>query len=495
MSYNKRGHVAYKKAKAEPLVTNPQQTTMSSFATEPSTVLDKAYIQWAEDNLQIERDQRLEIRVLDEDERGIFTVDMIPKDTTLAKIPFNALLTVYSAKNIPELKTWISNPQVQEDDLLSVLLLYHQLLGSSSRWQPHIQLLPKQYHSVINYNDEELEKIKGCNLYVIAVRWKEQVRDDYQRITQFIEQQIAKQPSHRVFFDRINLTYERYLWGLSCIWSRFISIQYSKSALTPTQMIRAMVPLIDLLNHRHDAKIGHHFLVKDNHFHVFTGEDLPANQEIFLSYGNVTNARLLMLYGFTSLTNPYDSVIIYASMNPEEGLPLNATAAQKSEQLIIHKLKCKILENHRILPASSTSPSSSSPMSFPLYYRNLSKELMIFLRLQHVTSAEMRSKFSFINENISTKLSKENELKALTNLRDVLQGMQQEYNRSVEEDESELATLGFLSDTSTSERKATTPFIPPKHHNIHSLILTYSEKKILKSVLAIIQDQITTLEQ
>jgi hypothetical protein len=450
-----------------------------------NSMLDESYLNWIETGLKIEYDRRLEVRILDVDERGIFGKAKIPSNSVLATIPFESLLTVYSAKEIPEIRSWISSPSIREDDLLSILILYHQCLSQSSKFSEHIKLLPKEYHNIINYSDADLERIKGSNLYVVAQRWKMQVQDDFRQILS----STTGNKALCVFFEKINFTFERYVWALSTIWSRFISVQYENN-----QIVRAMVPFIDLLNHSITSPISHHYSKADNSFTVKTNSEILPSQEIFLNYGNPSNYRLLMLYGFCLLSNPHNEVTLYATMNQLSEETNNE--AKRKENVIIHKLRCKILENYKVQIAPNEN-GNGHYANFRLSYQTVPNELLIFLRLQQVPNEEVRNSFKTVNEHISDLISKDNEFKALTNLKNVLIDMLKSYSTTLTEDESELMQLGLMRRDGVSspllfpvdEKK----FIPPMQHHIHSLVLVYGEKVILTSIIEIIDQRLSLL--
>ena len=71
---------------------------------------------------------------------------------------------------------------INEDDILSLLLLFEKLKGIESKWSMHINLLPIKYDSLPNYNDDDLDFIKGCHLYNIGKKWKLQIKHDYETL-------------------------------------------------------------------------------------------------------------------------------------------------------------------------------------------------------------------------------------------------------------------------------------------------------------------------
>ncbi len=73
---------------------------------------------------------------------------------------------------------------LREDDCLSLLLLYEKHdKKHESKWWKHIELLPIHYDSIIYYNDDEMELIRGTNLYVIAKVWQKQIHNDYEELS------------------------------------------------------------------------------------------------------------------------------------------------------------------------------------------------------------------------------------------------------------------------------------------------------------------------
>eukprot|EP01031_Cornospumella_fuschlensis_P026969 gene26969-32584_t len=117
-------------------------------------------------------------------------------------------------------------------------MVYEQYLGDSSQWARHFALLPKQYHSIVNYSQEELAWIRGSNLYTIANQWQKQVLEDYNGLSSILQKHSLH--THPAYVDFSHTTY---LWCLSTIWSRFITITVDNT------QYRAMVPFVDFLNH------------------------------------------------------------------------------------------------------------------------------------------------------------------------------------------------------------------------------------------------------
>ena len=114
-----------------------------------------------------------------------------------------------------------------------------------------------------------------------------------------------------------------------------------------------MVPYFDLLNHasctrkagvsvaeNSCGKGGEHFVncvqsfdTKDMSFKVTAVSKIEPDDECFISYGDLPNARLLPLYGFCLDNNPYDSVpfhLLNMADLPEKPVVLGAVPSSKS---------------------------------------------------------------------------------------------------------------------------------------------------------------------
>ena len=413
---------------------------MSSF------VMDSSYTTWVKDDLNVQIDPRIDIHKFadGDDERGIYANADIPAQTTLAIVPFSSLLTIEQVKRVPAIAKLRSI--CREDDLLALMLFHEQHLGVSSKWSQHIALLPKEYHSIINHTEEELELIKGSNLYLIAKQWKQQVEEDFDALQDVLTKHGLKEENS--IFHQFSM--DKYLWCLSTIWSRFISIEKKGAVL------RAMVPMVDFLNHHPKAQVGHAYNAADDKFYLFTGETFSAGKEIFLNYGHVPNSRLMMLYGFALLDNPFSSVDLWATMETSRSHGGST--------------KLSILQSLQLQTQSS----------FKLEKDKIPDELIKFLRVQHLDTNDLNIKsVADLCEAVKKPLSPNFERKVWEGLKEAVNGMLDAYSTNIEEDEMQLVELGLLNE----KREYNNTFCHPMYHKKHSLIMIYTEKAVLQSIL------------
>lgn len=400
----------------------------------------KDYLNWASSSLNASYHNSITIRDYDIDnntERGIISSKIIKANTPLFSIPLQSLLTIDSINNdnIELLKPLLSLESINEDDILSLLLIFERYKGVKSKWAMHISILPTNYDSLPNYNDSDLEVIKGCNLYNIGIKWKLQIKEDYEKLMniklKYENDDIYVKDIFIKYFNNNNciINFDDYIWALSTIWSRFISVNIDKKSL------RAMVPLIDLLNHNSNSTTSH--IIVDNNMIIISNTDTSMG-EIYLNYGLVSNSRLLQLYGFTLKDNEYNSVDIYLDTN-------------------VNKLVLKVLQ---ILDIEY---GDGKPFKLSLN-DNTVKKILVLLRLQYADTKILKNEMKLL-KFIKSPSSFVIEDKIIKKLKDILLQLLSKYLTTIEEDEV------ILKGTNLSSRY------------LNGVNLRYSEKKVLMKAL------------
>lgn len=406
------------------------------------------YTTWVQQDLKMQLDPRLQVfDTANEDnqiERGIRTTSTINAHSTLAIVPFGSLLTVESP--VSDAGFDALRHQLSEDDMLVLLLLHEKHKGSESKWFPHFAVIPSVYHSIANYSEDDLELIKGSNLYDLAYRWKDQLQQD------FIDLLSTLQASQFDFTAIIGeeLTYEKYLWGLSTVWSRCITISARNG-----RDFRCVTPFVDLLNHHPASQVGHAYNAETDALYLVTNQELPAGQEISLHYGPCANSRLLMLYGFTLSSNPYDNVELFASI------------AEEDEERV------QLLKQLQL-------PFNAQPFRLLLSDTDCDAErqLLMFLRVLHAEPMQLQTLRAVITSLPTVRawqvtLSPENETASLRGAISAVKDMLDGYRSTLAEDLLQLRRIGAIGGG----------FVHPAQHQLHALHLVLGEKKVLHKVL------------
>lgn len=242
-----------------------------------------------------------------EEERGVFTVKDVKDEALICAIPYCELLSIDHFDNTPLAS--LKNSIASVDNQLALLLCYEQGLGEASKWGYHLRVCPKFYHSLLNWSDDEVEMLDGTSLYPIAIQWRRQAQDDFKIMTKALKK--SADPTLSSTYTSW-FSYDQYLWSLSTIFSRFVSIRREG------KMMNVMAPVFDLFNHSfRGSKAMHGFREESDALIIVSVGDHVAGEEIFLSYGPLSSHTLLMKYGMVFANNPYDTIDIFAPFSPD----------------------------------------------------------------------------------------------------------------------------------------------------------------------------------
>jgi histone-lysine N-methyltransferase SETD3 len=402
-----------------------------------------------------------------EAERGVFIAEDVTPHTEVFSIPLDSVLSVKSLQDSAVLESVAFFQQLspeREDDQLAIALLFEKFVrGRDSKWFKHIELLPKTYHNALYFGQQELEALRGSNLYFIAQQMEEKVAQDHARLKESVLLELFENITDGITVDLFDeyFSLENYKWALSTIWSRFVSLRLdeeappasgnkdgpaeestaSKSDLpVAKQSFKAMVPVFDMLNHDPEAEMSHFFDMASQRFKLVSHQHWNAGAQMFINYGPLSNHKLLSLYGFVVLGNPFDAV--------EMWLPMDEASTKffrEKEQL----LRTNGLDH-------ATNP-------FELVADESNDLLLMAARIQEIDCETLEQFEALANKALDGEvLSLENEQEALTRLIYTLEKMLDAFPSSIEQDdklleswENDLAQQGEeRSDSLNHERMA-----------------------------------------
>jgi hypothetical protein len=242
---------------------------------------------------------------------------------------------------------------------------------------PHVAALPTSFPTCpLYYSEREMARIDGTNCAEYAKRMLRQFDSDYSKLAQVLR---AFDDSHpdglvlptspcRTFWNdscprsdssklvavgdkdvracthqrlpvvhlHERVTFDAYQWALCNIYSRSSDFAVRSPQHEGSDSCcglvghrrRIIAPLFDMMNHDFSSDVTHSLDWGDDGgvigegLSVFNGPNrtIEAGQEVCLSYGNFSNEKLLLIYGFALDRNPHDAVSIYAPLNPEDPL-------------------------------------------------------------------------------------------------------------------------------------------------------------------------------
>ncbi|KAJ5942463.1 hypothetical protein N7516_002631 [Penicillium verrucosum] len=293
------------------------------------------------------------VRIAQDPSRGVHLQvkadwpEAIPKETRVINTPIESSMSWYNAigyesprgsfpKHGVDLpRTWID--QVGPEETFAFFLMGQYLRGVEGFWYPYLRTLPQpgQLTTPLFFGEEDVDWIQGTGIPEAAVErikiWEEKYDSGYLQLGE-IE-----------YPDCEQYTWELYLWASTIITSRAFSAKVLSGAVQPDDLpedgVSALLPLIDLPNHRPMAKVE--WRAGDKDIGLLVLEDHSAGQEISNNYGPRNNEQLLINYGFCIAGNPTDYRIVHLGVKPDSPL-----GEAKARQLELFPQVAKNIEDH-----------------------------------------------------------------------------------------------------------------------------------------------------
>jgi len=272
--------------------------------------------------------------------RGLRAQRPIPAEDAVVRVPFSAALSLvpYDACPFPEVVAAATYASLAPEVKMALLLL-HERGKKDSRYAPYLRMLPQRLDCPAVWSREELRLLRHPHVEAEAQRMAERWRAAYDAVR-------ASSPGFRS-------TWDEFAWAMMCVQSRLFSGPYTGRSLqarlsvvgavaavaavyvvaglgTAEQGLNgfisallfnliydtllskklewyAMLPLVDLANHRSDAASEVAYQYFTDEFTLEVGQAYKAGDEVHVQYGAKGNDMLLLYFGFCEDDNPSDT--------------------------------------------------------------------------------------------------------------------------------------------------------------------------------------------
>lgn len=364
--------------------------------------------------------------------RGLIAIKGIVQGEPIFEVPYEIIINKERAcEKLPV-------EDADEYIAIAMLLISERAKGEDSFWKPYLDILPEDDELVplFRWSEEDLALLNGSPCIPAALSLKDKLNKEY---AMACDNYFSKD---RDTFAEDVFTYEAWEWAFAILFSRAIMLQGEEKI--------ALVPYADLLNHNPFVStyidVQRQTLSDEKYVCLFTDRPYSQMDQAFVTYGPKSNGELLLLYGFITDRNPYDSVELDVSVS-------------ESDPLYERKQKY-MLES-----------GVEGTASFPLYRDRYPMELIEFLRFCVSDEEEFEdSDFGgFINEK--------NETLVANALMDACKAALKNYPQSRKEDDKLINDRSMFQMFGVKQRWAI------RHRR--------SEKRILERTIANIEAEIS----
>jgi len=398
--------------------------------------------------------------------RGLLARRDINDGDNLLKVPIKLCLTKASAR-----KALGKDALPREiNEYLAVachLIQERYVLGEKSFWKPYIDVLPEteEVNPTFTWSDEDLAFLNGSPVIAATKSLQMKLRREYDALLGGEDGLCNRFPDR---FPKEHYTYENWIWAFTMLFSRAIRLRSLAEGET-----LAMVPYADLINHSPfsqayiDAREGGDWLFSSGEEEVILYADRGYRrmEQVYISYGQKSNAELLLLYGFAVERNPYNSVDVTVAIAPltesfvkelnDDSIPIDPLAEEKVQFL--------------------ESAGRKSLVDFPCYADRYPVELLEFLRLMQMTPDDTRGR-PLDDFDYARTISMANEAAVLTSVIEAVSRQLEKYPNHEEDDAALIKDKGMFRLLSYNQRMAI------RHRR--------NEKRLLKRTIAALENQI-----
>lgn len=214
---------------------------------------------------------------------AVLATHPIPKGDTLLRVPLQAcILPPQCANNSTQLTSPLATVQKTLSPWLALVIeLMHHLCNPASPWRTYLDTLPHEFDMPNHWDEEDLKHLRGTSVELLLAG--NSLQEQFRTVVQPLLR------DHPDLWPPETATFEVFQRAVALVRSR--GYHEGQGALGPF-----MIPLVDMLNHSLAKKCT--TLQREGDYFVMRAErDIEEGEQLFTTYGDLSNAQLLHTYG------------------------------------------------------------------------------------------------------------------------------------------------------------------------------------------------------
>uniref|UniRef100_A0A1B6KDA9 SET domain-containing protein n=1 Tax=Graphocephala atropunctata TaxID=36148 RepID=A0A1B6KDA9_9HEMI len=238
--------------------------------------------------------------------RGLQTLQHIPSGDMLASVPGKLLMTVETASK-SLFGDVFRRKKMLTQQVLAAHLVFEKHLGDQSFWVNYIGSLPEEIKTPVFSSSAEIEALPD-QISSKVNTFRSNVLELFRALVESITS-VDKCPHCDLGLSEI-LTVDCFLWAWFIINSRAVYISPERNsdhnvALTDQNCL-ALAPYLDIFNHSNDAKVQAFIDEHNGSYQIRTLAPYKKFSQVFIHYGDHSNLKLYLEYGFIMSRNIHD---------------------------------------------------------------------------------------------------------------------------------------------------------------------------------------------
>ncbi|XP_046383194.1 actin-histidine N-methyltransferase [Ischnura elegans] len=265
-------------------------------------------------------------------EYGLIADKDFERGDLLLSIPRKLMLTVERAKE-SVLGSLLSSDAVLQHmpNVALALTLLVEKFSSYSFWKPYINTLPTKYTTVLNFQPNELQELKGSPTLETALKQCRNIARQYAYFHKVF--QTMDDPASLLLRDVF--TYEQYRWAVSTVMTRqnFVPGDVQPGEMQSEKnpaLVNAFIPMWDMCNHTNGELTTDYEEEEGGRSICHALQNFSKGSQIFIFYGSRPNSDLLVHNGFVFPKNEHDSLALRLGVSKGDPLhPLRTALLSK----------------------------------------------------------------------------------------------------------------------------------------------------------------------
>ncbi|KAG9321727.1 hypothetical protein KVV02_005073 [Mortierella alpina] len=236
--------------------------------------------------------QKLQFREDNEGCGSVYASTDIAEDEVFLTIPFSPLVLTdgLARKALPD-----SAQSLDGRTALTLFLMQQRLLKENAFFQPYLDMVPDKIHTALEFDDQDLEHLRGTNAYLTVKELQQKLRQKFNDTMRIVGGELKEQDGY---------TWEKFLWAETVLSSRAFPAHLFGGGVEGEIVL---IPLADTLNHKSRHKAT---WIKTQQGLEMSGAAASKGDQLFNNYGPKSNEELLTGYGFCIEDNKDDMVTL-----------------------------------------------------------------------------------------------------------------------------------------------------------------------------------------
>ncbi|KAF9575933.1 hypothetical protein EC968_000894 [Mortierella alpina] len=211
--------------------------------------------------------QKLEFR---EDKEGcgsVYASTDIAEDEVFLTIPFSPLVLtdILARRALPRSAQFLDGRTA-----LTLFLMQQALLKESAFFQPYLDMIPDKIHTALEFDDQDLEHLRGTNAYLTVKELQQKLMQKYTDTMRVVGSDLKEQDGY---------TWEKFLWAETVLSSRAFPAHLFGGGVEGEIVL---IPLADTLNHKSRHKVT---WIKTQRGLEMSGAAASNGDQLFNNYG------------------------------------------------------------------------------------------------------------------------------------------------------------------------------------------------------------------